>query len=92
MAPSRKKPGVTFWATLVVVVVLVGYPLSIGPATWLASRNYLNAWLYQTYCRPMLGFLAFVSRIGPEPLPRRIASATDWYIHLWIREPDPSSP
>ena len=29
---DRKKPGVAFWATVVVVVVLVAYPLSFGPA------------------------------------------------------------
>jgi len=31
---SRKKPGVAFWATMV-VVALVGYALSFGPACWL---------------------------------------------------------
>jgi hypothetical protein len=31
---SRKKPGVAFWATVVVVVVLVAYPLSFGPVCW----------------------------------------------------------
>ena len=29
---SRKKPGVAFWATVVVVVGLVGYALSSGTA------------------------------------------------------------
>ena len=37
MTSSRKKPGVAFWAT-VVVVVLVAYPLSFGPACWIVSR------------------------------------------------------
>jgi len=37
---SRKKPGVGFWATVVVVVALIGYPLSIGPACW------LDGWLH----------------------------------------------
>src|SRR5262245_4621476 len=32
---SRKKPGVAFWATVVVVVVLLAYPLSMGPACWI---------------------------------------------------------
>jgi len=36
MSESRKKPGVAFWATVVVVVVLVGYPLNFGPAFRLA--------------------------------------------------------
>jgi hypothetical protein len=37
---SRKKPGVAFWATVVVVVVLVllAYPLSFGPACWIVAR------------------------------------------------------
>jgi hypothetical protein len=35
---SCKKPGVAFWTTVAVVVVLVVYPLSFGPACWLDSR------------------------------------------------------
>jgi len=31
---DRKKPGVAFWATVVVALVLVGYPLSYGPFAW----------------------------------------------------------
>jgi hypothetical protein len=34
MTCDRKKPGVAFWATAVVVVVLVAHPLSFGPACW----------------------------------------------------------
>src|SRR5262245_53120695 len=34
---NRKKPGVAFWATVVVVVALVAYPMSFGPACWLAA-------------------------------------------------------
>jgi hypothetical protein len=41
MSDSRKKPGVAFWATVVVVVLLVVYPLSFGPACWLADRQIL---------------------------------------------------
>jgi hypothetical protein len=36
---DRKKPGVAFWATVVVVALLVAYPLSFGPACWIASRS-----------------------------------------------------
>ncbi len=37
---SRKKPGAAFWATVVVVVAaLIGYPLLLGPACWLAGDN-----------------------------------------------------
>jgi hypothetical protein len=36
---DRKKPGVAFLATVVLVVLLVAYPLSFGPACWVNSRN-----------------------------------------------------
>jgi hypothetical protein len=35
---DRKKPGIASWATVVVVAVLVGYPLSFGPACRLAGQ------------------------------------------------------
>ena len=35
---NRKKPGVAFWATVVVVVALALYPLSFGPACWVADH------------------------------------------------------
>ena len=38
MTPDRKKSGMAFWATVVGVVVLVGYPLSLGPACWLSAN------------------------------------------------------
>jgi hypothetical protein len=42
MTSDRKKPGVAFWATVVVVVVLVAYPLSFGPACWLTYSGILR--------------------------------------------------
>ena len=38
MTADRKKPGVGFWATVAVVVVLVAYPLSWGPAHLIECR------------------------------------------------------
>jgi hypothetical protein len=35
---SRKKPGVAFWATVGLVVVLA-YPISFGPACWINERT-----------------------------------------------------
>jgi hypothetical protein len=39
MSEDRKKPGVAFWATVVLVMLLVAYPLSFGPACWIANRT-----------------------------------------------------
>jgi hypothetical protein len=36
---DRKHPSAALWITVALVVVVVGYPLSFGPACWLASRN-----------------------------------------------------
>jgi hypothetical protein len=38
MTSNCKKPGLAFWATVVVVVVLVGYPLSYGPYLAVSPR------------------------------------------------------
>jgi len=38
----HKKPGVAFWATVVVVVALLAYPLSFGPACWIADRENIS--------------------------------------------------
>src|SRR5262245_22978664 len=49
MTPSHKKPGVAFWATVVVVVVLVAYPLSFGLACWWFSPPWSDGpWLIRT--------------------------------------------
>jgi len=36
---DRKTTGAGFWATVVMLVGLVAYPLSFGPACWLTERN-----------------------------------------------------
>jgi hypothetical protein len=37
MSEHRKKPGVAFWATVVVACLLL-YPISFGPACWVFSH------------------------------------------------------
>src|SRR4051794_20938257 len=36
---DRKKPGVALWAAVALAVVLVGYPLTFGPACWFNERT-----------------------------------------------------
>jgi hypothetical protein len=51
MIDERKKPGVAFWATVVVVAALVAYPLTFGPACWLFDRKILPlTWIPATDC------------------------------------------
>jgi hypothetical protein len=48
MTSDRKKPGVAFWATVVVVCV-VAYTLSWGPVFWTLSAMGDPAWAIEPY-------------------------------------------
>ena len=56
---SRKKPGLAFWATVVVVVVLVVYPLSLVFISWLDDYSLTPAIdstagkMLWAYCAPL---------------------------------------
>ena len=39
MGEEGKNPGWPFWTTVVLVSMLVGYPLSFGPACWVVTRR-----------------------------------------------------
>ena len=72
---DRKKPGVAFWATVMMVVVLVAYPLSFGPACWWLSEPIeMIAFSYQN-TRQIPGAywpIAWAAKHGPKPLQRMI--------------------
>ena len=67
---SRKKPGLAFWATVAVVVVLL-YVASMGPACWVSSR---------------LGFCVGVVSAAYRPLiihsPRTVSRMLDDYSRI----------
>jgi hypothetical protein len=71
MTPSRSKPGVAFWATVVVAVLPVIYVMSIGPA-FVIQPNCPNVPIYEAY-GPLL---IAARRIGCESLLWR-------YVGLW---------
>jgi hypothetical protein len=71
---SRKKPGVAFWATVVVVAALILYPLSFGPACWIASREYAAQDLTLTIYQPLV--LMWLN--SPDVL----RHAIDWYANV----------
>jgi len=68
LTSDHKKPGVAYWATVVVVVVLVAYPLSFGPACWIAWRAASAAPVIATIYSPLIraGFR------GPAPIRRAL--------------------
>ena len=82
---DRKKPGVAFWATVVVVMALmVAYPLSIGPMERLDDRGQLPSWAD----KPIAVFDAPLDWIIQHSVAARMAA--DWYIGLWVADADDS--
>jgi len=75
MTSSCKKPGVAFWATVVVVVGLA-YPISFGPACWITSRLGQGASLLPTIYHPLLA----VMRVGQEEKERQFCIAYSWMV------------
>ena len=71
---DRNKPGVTFWAT-VVVAGLVLYVASFGPACWLSDRMEMNAPLFWEFYQP----IEWIVDYGPRPL----RDALECYAGLW---------
>ena len=78
---SHKKPGWTFWTTVALVVVLFGYPLSLGPVDYLNSRDLLNdrAQIVVTYFYRPLG-------LACDKLPAA-DRAGEWYVKFWTKPP-----
>jgi len=50
---DRKKPGVAFWATVAVVAMLIGDPLSFGPACRVTSRMTYPHAIFETTYQPL---------------------------------------
>jgi len=77
MTPDRKHPSAALWITVALVavlVVLVAYPLSFGPACWFADRmpESVQAWTDWFY-RPM--FWLYLQ-------PGKIGEIVGWWIYL----------
>ncbi len=67
---DRKKLGMAFWAS-VVLVALLAYPLSFGPACWLVRRNLTSRISVARAYRPII--------ICTHALPAPIRRLAGWY-------------
>ena len=80
MTEPRKKPGVAFWAT-VVVVLLLAYPVSFGPATWLYDNGGIPAsaeGALEDFYEPVIWAR------DDDASPRWLRRSVNWYEALWI--------
>jgi hypothetical protein len=77
---DRKQPGVAFWATVMVVVLLALYPLSIGPVIWLADREMLP----ERVAEPVaVIFFPLEWAVGSSETTTAVYA---WYAGFWMRE------
>ena len=79
MTPDRKKPGVAFWATVVVTCLML-YVLSIGPVCrYSAMQNRDGLW-YPDWFDPVYWPVGWCA--ADE---RSFANRTlSWYVRLWL--------
>jgi hypothetical protein len=76
---DRKKPGMAFWATVVVVVAVL-YPASTGPLVWLDAHQLLPPWTRG----PVDFFYAPLEMLGDSSQLFRRAVSEYW--KLWGRD------
>ncbi len=72
MTENHKKPRGGFWVTVGLLVIAVGYPLSLGPACWGTSRLEMNGAFVTIPYRPVI----WAWQRGPLPMQRAIESYT----------------
>jgi hypothetical protein len=80
---SRKKPGVAFWATVVLVVALMAYPLSFGPACWWFSKP-VTLTFVGIKARSAPAIYSPIGRFARRMSTGRISAAINWYATPWV--------
>ena len=80
MTADGKKPGVAFWANVLVAILTFLYPLSIGPVVWLADREMLP----ERIAEPLaIVYFPLEYAAGTS---NAASSVYAWYVSLWMRE------
>ena len=82
MIANREKPGVAFWATMALVVIVL-YVLCIGPACWISSHTGAGDSAVSVVYRPLTWGMSNSKRIeGAISWYSQLAAAKDW---TWVR-------
>lgn len=75
MSDDRKNSTAGFWVSAILLAVLLGYPLSFGPACWISSRLDVGSRLVTVAYRPITWGLS-------ENYDGRLDGAIRWYARL----------
>jgi hypothetical protein len=96
MTAARQKPGVAFWATVVVVLALV-YPVSFGPACWISSHTGTAASMIPTAYKPIVATFGDAHANEPGAIGEwlmwysMVGARNGWTWMPWIIENDARS-
>src|ERR1700693_5218805 len=82
MTPDRKHPSAAFWLTVALVAVLVGYPLSFGPACWLTSQSADGDYTSRDCAWGMIAYWP-LGRIALSTSP--VGTAMKWWMSIGLR-------
>jgi hypothetical protein len=74
---SRKKPGVAFWATVVMTLIVL-YVLGVGPVSSIADASSSPGWTTDAYVQIYLPII-WIYENGPQS----IHEVIEWYVNLW---------
>jgi hypothetical protein len=78
---SERKPTAEFWITMALIAVLVVYPLSSGPATWLFIKSGKHAGLEVTMTL-IYAPLGAIENCLPEALGKPFARYSRWWAEM----------
>ena len=80
---ARKHPTAAFWLTVALVAVLVGYPLSFGPACWWLSTP-VTLPFFSMRARQTPAIYSPMGRLARRAGPGRIQTVINWYATAWV--------
>ncbi len=73
---NDRKPSTAFWATVFLIAALLFFPVSFGPAVWLASCGHVERKTVECVYEPILWMAAH----GPRP----VKATVSWWGSLGI--------
>jgi hypothetical protein len=79
---DSKKSGVAFWASVVVVVLML-YVLSVGPLLWIDEKTAGQTVLPEWAVAP-INMLYTPLALGAKSGPPIIRAPLRWYMRLWV--------
>jgi hypothetical protein len=80
LTSDRNKPSATLWATVVVVVGLMLYPLSLCPVIWILNRTAPPNCVFQFARAFYTPIRWFAAQFEPNPVDDLLRDLAGWWL------------